>query len=69
MWSTRRLNDMDPLPLVSYASGADATGYPRPGDPITIQGQSWAIPERRPAGGMSVDRELGNYMTYAGQSR
>jgi hypothetical protein len=28
MWSTRRLNDMDPLPLVGYASGVDVTGYP-----------------------------------------
>ena len=28
MWSTQRLNDMDPLPLVGYASGADVTGYP-----------------------------------------
>jgi hypothetical protein len=27
------LNDMDPLHLVGYTSGADATGYPRPGDP------------------------------------
>lgn len=33
MWSTRRLNNMDFLPLVGYASSADATGYPRPGDP------------------------------------
>jgi hypothetical protein len=29
MWSIRRLNDMDPLPLDCYAFGADATGYPR----------------------------------------
>ena len=29
MRSTRRLNDMDPLPQVGYASGADATGYSR----------------------------------------
>ena len=29
MQSTQRLNDMDPCPLVGYASGADATGHPR----------------------------------------
>jgi hypothetical protein len=28
MWSTQRLNDMDPLPLVCYPSAADAAGYP-----------------------------------------
>jgi hypothetical protein len=45
MWSTQRLNDMDPLHLVGYTSGADATGYPRPGDPpTTIQSQSESHP-------------------------
>jgi hypothetical protein len=33
MWGTQRLNDIDPLHLARYASGADATGYPRSGDP------------------------------------
>jgi len=37
MWSTLRLNDMDPLHLVGYASGADATGYPRLVTPTAIQ--------------------------------
>ena len=27
---TRRLNDTEPLSLVGYAFGADATGYPLP---------------------------------------
>jgi hypothetical protein len=37
MWSTRWLNDMDPLPLVGYASGVDATGYPRSWRPTTFR--------------------------------
>jgi hypothetical protein len=28
-WSTLRLNDLESLPLVCYASGADVMGYPR----------------------------------------
>jgi len=43
MWSTQRLNDMDPLHLVGYASGADATGYPRPGAP------HYPVPVREPS--------------------
>jgi hypothetical protein len=44
MWSTQRLNDIDPLHLARYASGADATGYPRSGDPTTTQPQSESHP-------------------------
>ena len=29
-WSTLRLNDLESLPLICYASGADVTGYPLP---------------------------------------
>jgi hypothetical protein len=32
-WSTLRLNDLESLPLVCYAPGADVTGYPR--HPVT----------------------------------
>jgi hypothetical protein len=69
MWSTRRLNDMDPLHLVGYAPGADATGYPRPGDPPLSRPSPGAIPERRPAGGTCVDLELGKFSTMPGDAR
>jgi hypothetical protein len=47
MWSTRRLNDMDPLSLVGYAFGADATGILA----LAVINHSpglvrWPIPER-----------------------
>jgi hypothetical protein len=52
MWSTRRLNDMDPLPLVRYASGAGAAGDPAPSVTHHSLGPvRWPIPEWRPAGG------------------
>jgi len=57
MWSTRRLNDMDPCPPIRYASGADATGYPLPlGDPHVSGPILGIIPEWRPAGGPGVRR-------------
>jgi hypothetical protein len=51
MWSTRRLNDMGCLPLVCYALGAHAAGYPRSWRPTTRDTSPGAIPEPRPAGG------------------
>jgi hypothetical protein len=60
MWSTQRLNDMDPLPLVGYAFGADAAGYPLPLVTHRSLGPiRWPVPEWRPAGGtesMILDR-------------
>jgi hypothetical protein len=50
---------MDPLHLVGYASGADATGYPRAVTPTTIQSQFGRHPGAKPAGGTCVDLELG----------
>jgi len=44
MWSTRRLNDMDRLSLANYASGADATGYPRPRVTHYLRAQPWSHP-------------------------
>jgi hypothetical protein len=48
MWSTRRLNDMDACPPIRYASGADGTGYPRPGDP-PVSGPGPGEPSRSEA--------------------
>jgi hypothetical protein len=47
------LNELDPLPQTCYASGVDATGYPRPGDPPP-RARSGPIPEPRPTGGTCV---------------
>jgi hypothetical protein len=44
MWRTQRLNDIDPLHLARYASGADATGYPRSGDTHHYPAQSGSHP-------------------------
>jgi hypothetical protein len=49
MWSTRRLNDMDPLPLVRYASGAGAAGDPAPSVTHHSLGPvRWPIPSGGP---------------------
>jgi hypothetical protein len=51
MWSTRRLNDMDPCPRSATPS------VPTP--PLFGAGRG-VIPERRPTGGTAFDLELGN---------
>jgi len=44
-WSTLWLNDLESLPLVCYASGADVMGYPRhPGDPRPRAHFFWGHP-------------------------
>jgi hypothetical protein len=55
VWSTRRVNDMDPLPLVGYAFGADVTGYPRHRRcPLLPRLALRGYPGARPAGGADI---------------
>jgi hypothetical protein len=53
------LNELDPYPQVCYASGANATGYPRAGDPSpsrpTLKRSRSEACQRH-----MFDRELGN---------
>ena len=69
-WSTPRLNDLDPCPPIRYASGADVTGYPHPGEPpLSGPGRGahpTPIPERGPPEAPLFGWELGNLATVPG---
>jgi hypothetical protein len=64
MWSTRRLNDMDPCPWPATFRRR------RDGVPVQLvthyffRSSPGAIPESRPAGGTWFGLELGNNLTW-----